>query len=552
MSQSLVSRRAVLLGAAGTAGVAALGGAWWALRPEEATAAPTRVASSSEAVRRAEQARRGRGTGRTVHASLTAEQGHADLGGRTVPTWSYGGNLPGQVIRCTAGDRLQVDVRNRLPKPTTVHWHGLRIRNDMDGVPHLTQPLIAAGDSMRYDFTVPDAGTYWFHPHVGLQRERGLYAPLIVDDPHERGAYDVEFLVVLDDWTDGVADSPDRILATLRKGGMKARYETRVQEGQIPDRSKQWQYHVTREVTDSPAGKMAKTMAQRMASSVDYPLYLLGGRLPSAPRTFRAKPGQRARIRLINAGGATVFRVALGGHRLTVTHTDGFPVEPVTVDTLQIASGERYDLLVTLDDGAFPLVAVAEGKQAQALGIVRTASGDAPDASVDVPELGGRLLDLSDLRATEAVRETAQEPDVTHTAYLTGDMMKFSWHVNAETYHHDKPFSGITPLVVRAGERVRLLLVNQTPMYHPMHLHGHTFTVRSVSDTSGKDEKSLSGAVRKDTLMVPPGERISVDFTADNPGQWLLHCHNAYHMATGMATVLSYVPQGSGARAAGS
>ncbi|MEU7404708.1 multicopper oxidase family protein, partial [Streptomyces sp. NPDC044948] len=548
MSQSNVSRRAVLLGTSSAAATAVLGGgAWWALRPDDATSTPARVAPTAEAVTRAERARRARGTGRTVRASLVAEQGSVDLGGRTVRTWAYGGELPGKVIRCTAGDRLEVDVRNKLPEATTVHWHGLRLRNDMDGVPHLTQPLIAAGATKRYAFTAPDPGTYWLHPHVGVQRERGLYAPLIVDDPHEAGDYDAEFTVVLDDWTDGVAATPDQVLATLRKGGMMNRYETRVLAGAVPDRSKQWQYHVPREVTDSPAGKKARTAPQRLASQVDYPFYLLNGRLPTAPGTFRAKPGQRARIRLINAGGATVFRVALGGHRMTVTHTDGFPVTPVTVDTLQIASGERYDLLVTLKDGAFPLVAVAEGKRAQALGVIRTGSGTAPDAAVDVPELGGRLLALTDLHATGAVREKEQAPDVTHTAYLTGDMMKFSWHINAETYHPDRPFTGITPLTVHGGERVRLQLVNQTPMYHPMHLHGHTFTVRAVSDTSGRDEKALTGGVRKDTLMVPPGERITVDFTADNPGQWLLHCHNAYHMATGMAAILSYAPTGASA-----
>lgn len=196
---------------------------------------------------------------------------------------------------------------------------------------------------------------------------------------------------------------------------------------------------------------------------------------------------------------------------------------------------------------------VAEGKQAQALGVVRTASGAAPGADLVPAELGGRLLGLADLRAACGARDAdvGREPDRQHTVHLTGDMKTFTWRVNARTYHPDRPFDGGTALPVRSGERVRLLLVNQTPMYHPIHLHGHTYTVRAVSDTAGRGEKQLTGAVLKDTLMVPPGERITVDFTADNPGQWLLHCHNAYHMATGMAAVLSYVPAGASATAAG-
>lgn len=541
MPQIHLTRRDLLLGAVGVAGAAATG---WALMSygggPEGAARLSRIAPTSEVVRRAEQRRRAAGTGRTVRATLTARPGKVDLGGRVVPTWAYDGQAPGHPIRCQAGDHLEVDVVNRLPEPTTVHWHGIRLRNDMDGVPHLTQQAIAPGQRMRYAFTAPDPGTYWLHPHVRLQRERGLFAPLIIDDPREHGDYDVEFVVVLDDWIDGAGATPDQVLAELEKGGMNSRYEAAVRAGKILDRSKSWQYHVPAKIASPSPGMTPMPVPVRLASAVDYPFYLLNGRLPTAPHTMRARPRQRARIRLINAGGATVFRVALGGHRLTVTHTDGFPVRPVTVETLQIASGERYDLLATLDDGAFPLVAVAEGKAAQALGVVRTASGTTPPATAAPKELAGSLLGLADLHATPDVRIEQAAPDVERTLYLTGDMKTFVWRINAETYHADEPFKGITPVPVRAGERARIAFVNQTPMYHPMHLHGHTFTVRSVGTSTGKTGDHLPTGTRKDTLMVPPGERITVDFTADNPGQWLVHCHNAYHLAAGMATIVSY------------
>ncbi|OZM76554.1 multicopper oxidase family protein [Pseudonocardia sp. MH-G8] len=541
MPEPVMSRRSVLLGAVGSAGAALTAGAWWAARPAQAVGTE-RVSASSGDVRRVEEARRSRGTGRAVRASFTAEPVEVDLGGRTVQTWAYDGRVPGPVLRCSAGDQLEVEVINRLPEPTTVHWHGLRIRNDMDGVPNLTQSAIAEDESMRYSFIAPDPGTYWFHPHVGLQRERGLYAPLIIDDPHDAGDYDVEFIVVVDDWIDGAGPAPDQVLSALRAGGVEARFQTPVQVGRIADRSGTWQYHVPEALANPPPGIAAVSAASRLAGSVEFPFYLLNGRLPTAPETFRARPGQRARIRLINAAGATVFRVALGGHRMTVTHTDGFPVEPVTVDTLQIGSGERYDVLVTLGDGAFPLVAVAEGKGAQAMGVVRTAGGPVPPPTVAPRELAGRLLALADLKAAPEVRGDDRAPDVTHRLYLTGDMSRFEWRINAETYNHGRPFDGITPMALREGQCVRLELINQTPMYHPMHPHGHTVALRGIGSTSGAGDTNLPAGTRKDTIMVAPGERLLADFTADNPGQWLVHCHAAYHMAAGMASVLSYLP----------
>jgi FtsP/CotA-like multicopper oxidase with cupredoxin domain len=539
-----ISRRNLLFGALGLAGVAATGGTWATL-PSTATAVEGRVMAGSEAVLRTERARLARGTGRSVRATVTAEPVDVDLGGRVVRTWGYDGRVPGKILRCNAGDRLEVDLHNRLPEPTSIHWHGLRLRNDMDGVPQLTQRSVGPGETMRYSFVAPDPGTYWFHPHVGVQRERGLFAPLIIDDPQEAGDYDVEFVVVLDDWIDGVGGRPADVLSELRNGDMDVTYQVPVQAGRIDDRSQTWEYYLTPEMATPPEGQPLTPAAEWMADSVGYPLYLMNGRVPTAPETFTAKPGQRARIRLISAAGTAVFRVALGGHRLTVTHTDGFPVDPVTVDTLHIGSGERYDLLVTLGDGAFPLVAVAEGHRAQALGIVRTASGPTPPAGVLPAELGGRLLRLSDLRSASPESQEHRTPDVTHTLHLTGDMFGFAWRINAETYNHLRPFDGITPMMIREGQRVRLVLLNQTPMYHPMHLHGHTLTVRATGGNDGADRTPLLRGALKDTVMVAPGERVVADFLADNPGQWLTHCHNTYHMATGMATVASYVATSS-------
>ncbi|GAA1919291.1 hypothetical protein GCM10009837_50680 [Streptomyces durmitorensis] len=175
------------------------------------------VDPSGEEVAAAEKKRAGGGTVREV--KLMAMKAKLDLGGRTVKTWAYGDRLPGKEVRVTAGDTLALTLANHLPESTSLHWHGLALRNDMDGVPGLTQKAVKPGAEFTYRFAVPHPGTYWFHPHSGTQQDRGLYAPLIVEDPKEPLKYDKEWVVVLDDWVDGVDGStPDAVLAELGKG----------------------------------------------------------------------------------------------------------------------------------------------------------------------------------------------------------------------------------------------------------------------------------------------------------------------------------------------
>jgi FtsP/CotA-like multicopper oxidase with cupredoxin domain len=257
------------------------------------------------------------------------------------------------------------------------------------------------------------------------------------------------------------------------------------------------------------------------AGDVAYPLYLVNGRTPDDPETFHAKPGDRVRLRLINAGGDTAFRVSLGGHEMTVTHTDGYPVEHATTDALLLGMGERYDVLVTVKDGAFPLAALAEGKKQSAMAVLRTGGGSAPRPSDRPSELDGKLIRAGQLKAADSVRLKKARPDRTIELKLTGSMAKYDWSINGKKYDPDQRY----PL--EAGERVRVSYVNTTDMWHPMHLHGHTFALPS-------------GGPRKDTAIVLPGETLAVDFDADNPGQWLTHCHNVYHGESGMMTILGY------------
>lgn len=476
-----LTRRQVLaglLGAAAAAGLAAC-----------ASGAPDLVGPSRVAA--AESARPTTGAVRTYR--VAAGPVDVDLGGRVVPTWAYGGTVPGAPIRANPGDLVRVDFANDLPQETSVHWHGLAIRNDMDGVPHVTSDPVLPGGGFAFEFVVPDPGTFWFHPHTGLQLDRGLYAPFIVDDPAEPGGYDAEWVVVLDDWTDGVGPSPEDIYAGLRGsgGGMTGMHGMHGGTG---------------------------------AGDVDYPLYLVNGRAPSDPDVLVAKPGQRARLRIINAAADTIFDVALGGHVLAVTHSDGFPVEPMTAGSVRIAMGERYDATVVLADGVFPLAAVPLGKSGAAQALVRTGAGSVPDVGARPEGLTGPPLTAARLRAAAGAALPPRDPDRVQDLVLAGSMGRYVWTINGRTY------DDTVPLTVRQEQAGRLRIVNRSMMHHPVHLHGHTFQLGPAGGVGA----------RKDTLLVPAMGAAEVDFAADNPGQWMIHCHNAYHAEAGMMTRLDY------------
>ncbi|MFE2927410.1 multicopper oxidase family protein [Streptomyces goshikiensis] len=480
---------------------------------------PGYVDPAGPEVRAAEAARKA--TGPLTEVKVTATATPLDLGGGvSVRSWAYGDTLPGKEVRATAGGTLALTLANNLPEATSLHWHGLALRNDMDGVPGLTQRDIAPGGSFSYKFAVPTPGTFWFHPHTGVQQDRGLYAPLIIEDPKEPLSYDKEWVVVLDDWLDGVDGStPDAVLASLRKG-MAANHAAHG-----PQAAKAAKPGTTRSGgPDRLLMGSESDILGKEAGDVAYPHYLINGRVPADPSVFTAKPGDRIRLRIVNAGGDTAFRIALGGHQLTVTHTDGFPVEPATTDCLLLGMGERYDVLVTAGDGVFPLTALAEGKGQAALAVLRTGSGTAPTASTRPTELESRPLPADELKAAESVALDGREPDRTLQMRLTGNMQRYNWAFDNE------PYTPQQRRPVKAGERVRIEFANSTPMWHPLHLHGHTFAL----GTGGQ------GGARKDTTIILPGQRLTVEFDADNPGLWMAHCHNVYHSESGMMTVLGY------------
>jgi FtsP/CotA-like multicopper oxidase with cupredoxin domain len=494
-STSRLSRRELLSGAGALLLVGANG--------PGAVAATSKTPLSSKlvgptdpAVEARERKRRRPGAG-LAKATVTASPIKAIVGGREVATWAFGERPGAGGIRAKVGDVIEATFVNKLPSGNTLHWHGIALRNDMDGVHGLTQAVVEPGRTFTYRFTAPDAGTYWFHPHMGLELDKGLYAPLIIEDPNDPVDVDVDATLMLDDWLDGYGRTQEQVLAELETGGGHSHHMGNM-------------------------GNMTGGSASGLTGDVTYPLHVINGRGPNERETVTAKPGQRVRIRLINAGSDTAYRVAVADHRLTVTHADGFPVTPVVVDTVLLGMGERYDVVVTAKSGAFAIVAVPEGKADPAGEAVlrTTTTAKSPALGSRPSALEGRALRYSDLRPTDAARLADRKPTRTVTIALTAKMSGYIHGINGRS------FPDSAPIMIRQGERLRLRIMNDTMMFHPIHLHGHTFQV--------------VGSSRKDTVNVPSMSAVEVDIEADNPGQWMLHCHNTYHLETGMATVLSY------------
>ncbi|MGZ4513171.1 MAG: multicopper oxidase family protein [Mycobacterium sp.] len=509
-----------------SAGVAA----GWALaacgRPKPRASTDAQMAA---AIASAETARPH--SGRTVTANLTPQQTQIDLGGPIVRTLAYGNSIPGPLIRAGIGDQLVVNVSNRLDHPTSVHWHGIALRNDMDGAEPAT-PDINAGQDFTYRFSVPNPGTYWAHPHVGLDGDTGLYLPVVVDDPTE-GNYDAEWIAILDDWTDGIGKSLQQLYSELTGPDKAMTTETSTTETTTESETTT-ETTSTKTTSTTPPSSAAETSAGSVgrsdllggdAGDIAYPYYLINGRIPDSPTSFSAKPGQRIRIRLINTGSDTVFRVALAGHPMTVTHTDGYPVVPKQVDALLIGMAERYDVIVTAAEGVFPLVAVAEGKNALARALLSTGAGSPPDTQFRPAELNGRVGTVGMFTATTPVNLGRPEPGLNLPVLLGGDMTQYNWTINGE------PYSRTNPLRIRQGQRPSLTFDNSTMMYHPIHLHGHTFQLINADGSLG---------ARKDTVIVLPGQKVDAVLVADNPGAWVMHCHNTYHQFAGMQTLLNY------------
>ncbi len=428
------------------------------------------------------------------------------FGEQSVSTWVYNGTVPGPELRLTEGETLRVTVHNHLPEETTIHWHGLPIPNSMDGVPYVTQAPIKPGEVFTYDFVAPVAGTYFYHSHAGLQSDRGLYGPLIIEPVKETMGYDREFVLVLDDWLDGLPGTPEDAMKHLMANGSMM--------GGMSGMSSM----------GNGSGNMLPSQAP---PDIVYPLYLINGRSGSAPLELPVKRHEKVRLRFINAASATIFRVALASHRMTVTHTDGQPVEPVEVDVLRMGMGERYDVLVRANSpGVWQLAVQAEGttKMVRAIFRYEGSTGPLPPPGYQPEELTGQLLRYSMLKAAPGpgVSSSKSGPDRVVPMMLSGGMGQYVWTIDGQA------FPQADQIALPYQQSIRFQLSNMSMMSHPIHLHGHSFQV----------ENGAGRGPLKDTVLVEPMQQLAIDWISDNPGKWAFHCHNLYHMMAGMMRIV--------------
>jgi len=412
------------------------------------------------------------------------------------------------------GARFRVRVENKIGEPSLIHWHGLTPPWQQDGVPGVSGPPIPAGQSADYDFPLRFGGTFWMHSHQGLQEQLLMAAPLIIHDQRDR-PNEQEIVLMLADFS---FTPPEEIFATLRKGSKMP-----AMAGMPPAGSAG---------TDGSKGAgMTMASAKPDLNDVKYDAFLANDRTLADPEVVKIEPGGRVLLRIINSSSMSAFHIDLGELEGELIAVDGFEVAPIAAKRFPIAVAQRLDLRLAIPSGAaaYPVLAVLEGENKQT-GIVLRA-GNAPVARIPATAAmasAALTLDL-ERRLQAAAPLEPRKADRRHTLNLTGNMASYVWSLNNVAWTKDTP-----PLPIAQGERVELIFVNQTPMPHPMHLHGHEFQVVEIND------QRFSGAVR-DTVLVPPGHRVVVAFDANNPGLWALHCHLLYHLDAGMFTTLRYV-----------
>lgn len=522
----------------------------------------------------------------------------ANFTGRTRPAITVNGSLPAPILRWREGQTVDLFVRNTLERhPTSIHWHGILLPANMDGVPGLSFNGIGPGETYHYHFQLKQSGTYWYHSHSMFQEQAGLYGALIID-PAEPAPYhhDREHVIMLSDWTDM---DPGALFRRMKKLAEHDNYYKRTLPDFLRDAKRDgWSAALS---DRGMWGRMRMTPTDISDINAHTYTYLMNGTAPAGNWTGLFRSGEKVLLRFINGGSMTYFDVRIPGLKMTVVAADGQYIHPVSIDEFRIAPAETYDVLVEpTGQDAFTIFCQDMGRTGYAAGTLAVRHGlQAPipardprplltmsdmghdmgsgghgghdmaamkstegscgasmghgahggDAASKVPkhpasERNNPLVDMQS-SATEpklddpgiglrgngrqvltygAMRSLFEDPDGREPSreielHLTGHMEKFSWSFDGV------PFASAEPLRLNYGERMRIVLVNDTMMQHPIHLHG---VWSDLENAQGEFQ------VRKHTIDMPPGTRRSYRVRADALGRWAYHCHLLYHMEAGM------------------
>ena len=542
---------------------------------------------------------------------LTISHSHLNIDGREGHAVTINGAVPGPLLRLREGQNVRLSVKNELAEETSIHWHGVLVPFQMDGVPGVTFPGIKPGETFVYEFPIIQSGAYWYHSHSGLQEAEGHYAPIIIDPKGDDPVvYDREHVVMLSDYS---FMHPHMVFKRIKQRSGLFNYQKETLPGLLAGKDQTLQ-----ERMEWAKMRMDPTDISDLTGSVLS--FLVNGHGPKDNWTGLFKPGERVRLRFINAASQMIFNVRIPGLKLTVVAADGQNVRPVEVDEFQIGNAETYDVIVQpTEDKAFTLVAEAVDRSGMAratlaprpgmtatipplrarplatmkdmgmdmasmnMGGVKAAPaatspgamaapGTAPplprgsDAMGDMggmkmsmrdgqnapgvkmgpgvqtiapipmdrtgepgqglESVGHRVLVYQDLASLETNPDT-RIPSRALDIHLTGNMERFRWGFDGEKFSETAK-----PYAFRKGERVRVTLINDTMMAHPIHLHGHFFELV---------HGPVGNRARKHTVIVLPGGKVAWDFTAET-GDWAFHCHMLYHMHAGMFQVFSVRP----------
>lgn len=502
-----------------------------------------------------------------------------DFTGRKRIATVVNGQLPAPLLRWRQGDTVTLRVRNRLRVPSSIHWHGIVLPADMDGVPGLSFDGIQPGGEYVYRFTVNQSGTYWYHSHSRFQEQTGLYGPIVIEPRDgERHTVDRDYVVLLNDWTDA---DPETIYSNLKKQGDYYNYGQRTVGDFLRDAGRDG---ISKALADRQMWNQMRMNPTDLAdvSAATY-TYLVNGQTPVGNWTGLFSAGDKVRLRFINGAAMTFFDVRIPGLKMTVVAADGQAIEPVTVDVFRIGTAETYDVIVepsadrawtifaqSMDRTGYaratlapragmssevppldprPLLSMGDmmgamdhGGMSHGMGHdmpgipmehahaapdlktgpevdmrVTTPRSNLDDPGVGLRDNGRRVLTYADLHAVDAPISPRVDREI--TLRLTGNMERYLWSFDA------KRASQAEPLRLRHGEHVRVTLVNDTMMTHPIHLHGMWSELESPDGNF---------QARKHTVVVQPAQRISYRVSADAPGRWAYHCHLLFHMEAGM------------------
>jgi len=524
-------------------------------------------------------------TGESIR--LTIDNHRFETGGRKGHAVAVNGSVPGPLIRLREGQNVRLEVHNRLEEASSIHWHGLLVPFQYDGVPGVSFPGIPPGETFVYEFPVRQAGTYWWHSHSGLQEQSGHYGPIIIERTEPDLRYDRDYVVLLSEFT---PLHPHDIMRKLKVG----------------------EHYFNRQLLTAVDGRMPLSdrvmwggmrMNPRDIADVTGTTYtyLINGHGPTDGLRLDFRPGERIRLRVINGSAMSFFNVRIPNVPMTIIQADGQDVQDVEVDEFQIGVAETYDVIVTPPEGSHCIVAEAMDRSGMGVaslsseqrvatppplrdiptltmidmgmgvmdhsahaGIAHSGHGDEqhsddehrmrdtsvlpadvkvgpgmdmvaamPADRMDFPGLGlddvaHRVLRYTDL--TAKTENPHRNVDRKMEIHLTGNMERYMWSFDGEK------FSSVTDDPIRFGydERVRVKLVNDTMMAHPIHLHGHFFEL--VNGAAHRRQP------RKHTLIVQPGGTATFDLTANEPGDWAFHCHLLYHMHAGMMQIVTVRP----------